>query len=93
MTPLQSNADFQILFLRFLGGGKNTANARRIRGDRFFHEDVFSLVDRLLEMDRTKARRSGQDHQISQGNGLFVRIETDKLVIVRDSNQVRMFSF
>jgi len=93
MTPLQSDADFQILFLRFLGGGKDTANSWGISGHRFFHEYMLTLFNRLLEMDRTKTRRCGQDHQISQSDGLFIGIETDKLVIVRNLDQVRMFSF
>ncbi len=85
MSSLQSDADRQILLLRFRGGIQNLADSRRISRDRFFHKNVLSGLDGRIEMDGSKSRRGGKDYQIAfRGQCFLISVKTDELSIFWD---------
>ena len=66
MAALQADADFEVLLLRFFGGGKNAADAGRIGGDRLFHEHMLAGVHGIFEVQRAIAGRAGDDDDIAR---------------------------
>ncbi len=84
MPALQADADLQILFLRFFGGGQNLADAAGVGGDRLFHEHVLAGLHRGLEMDRAEARRRGEQHHVDARIDRFlISVEADELLVFR----------
>jgi hypothetical protein len=84
VPALKADADFQILFLCFLG----VASTRRMPGASvatgFLHEDVLALAHRFLEVKRAEAGRGGENHHIGARDGLLVAIEAEKLPLARN---------
>ena len=66
MMALQANPDFQVFLFRFFRGREDTTHAGRICCHWLFHEDVFALPDRFLEMDRTEAGWRGENYHVGQ---------------------------
>src|SRR5881398_3389565 len=89
--PLQADADFQVLLLRFFGGGKKAAHARSISCDGFFRENVFVLAHRLFELHWPESWRRGENDDVSKLNRFFVGIESDELPVRRHIDAVFVF--
>ena len=73
--PLQVDADFEILFLRLLGGGEHLTHARGVARHRLFHEDVFALLDGLFKHHRAEAGRRREDRHVAQFDRFLRNIE------------------
>jgi hypothetical protein len=82
-VALEADADLEILPFGLLGGGHDLAKAGRVHADGFLHEDVFALLDRLLEHHRAEARGRGQNRHIALGDGLLVTVEAEELTVGR----------
>ncbi len=86
VMPLKSNANFQILFLRFLIRREDLTHAGSVRRERFLHENMFSLPDRFFVMRRTKSRWRREQHYICSCDGVFIGVKTNKLPFLRNIN-------
>ena len=84
VPPLQPDGHHQILLLRLLVGGQNAAHAGPIDRQRLFHEDVFAGLDRRIEMNRPKARRRRENHQVGATlERLAIRVKAIELPLWR----------
>src|SRR5665213_1980939 len=93
MMALKSDADLEVLFLGFLDGGQEFANALGIGRHRLFRKDVLALLDGVLEMNRPKSRRRRDDDQVGAGvDRLLIGVEADKLMIVLDIDLVAVLA-
>ena len=89
MSTHQADSHLQVLFQRLLVEFQHANAGRSIDGDRFFHEDVESLFDRVRVVQPAKCGRSREYDDIAGTQGIhrvFIRIETDKTAFFRDIN-------
>src|SRR2546423_14023226 len=77
--PLQADADFEVFLFRLLGGSQKAADARSIGCYRFLRKNIFVLAHRFFELHWPESWRRGENDDVSQGDGLLVRIESDEL--------------
>ena len=78
VTALEADTDFEVLFLGVFCCSENAPDSDGIEGDRFFHEDVFSLFDGFLEHGGAEGARGGEDDDVTGGDGLFVSLESEE---------------
>ena len=78
----QAAGDFEVLLRGFFTRLEHAMKARRVDGERLFHEDVAAFVHGVFDMDGTERGRGGQqDHvaRIERVDGLSVGIHADEL--------------
>ena len=89
MSALSSGNDAQAFRLRFLGGGKDLADAGPVHANRLFREDVFARLHGGGDVQRPEARRGGQDHEVHAGvDHVQVGIQTEEATALRQVDQV-----
>ncbi len=94
VMPLQADADFQVLLLRFFRGFQNAANAVGVGRDRLFHEHVLVGLDRGVEMDRAEAGRSCDDDHVDAGIDRFlISVEADESLVFRHVDAISVSFF
>ena len=93
VVALESDADFEIFLFGFFGGGEDAANAGGIRGDGFFHEDIFAGLDGGFEHHGAEAGRGGEDDDVGVFDGFFEAIEAEELAIGGDIDAGAVFGF
>jgi len=67
VSPLGAGHHCQTLLFTFARGGHEAVRANRIRGKRFFAEDVLAGVNSGLKVHRSVAGRRGQNHEVHIG--------------------------
>src|SRR6185436_15621168 len=91
MMPLQTDANFEILLLRFLRRREEAAHACAVNGHRLLGEDVLALANSFFELHWAESGRRREDHHIALRDDFLVSIETHELAVVRYFNFGRMF--
>ena len=73
-----------------LRGGDDSADADRVDGDRFLHEDMVALLDRLLEVVRTEVGRCCEnDHvDVVASHQLLVGIDAGVRVVLGERHLI-----
>src|SRR4051794_2216958 len=83
MTPLQTDAHFQVFLFRFFRRSEHAANSDRIRRDRFLHEDMLAGLNCIFEMLRPVTWRTREKNNIRAAIDCFtISIEADELAFV-----------
>jgi hypothetical protein len=75
VATLQSHSDLEVLLFRFLCSFQHAAHTWSIHCHGLFHEDVLSLLHRLLEHHGTEDAGRCENHDITRGDSLLVRFE------------------
>ena len=83
IAPLQADDHLEFLLVGHLRRLETEPGTEGIDADRLLHEDVLAGLDRRIEMERAKARRRGQNHQIAMLEHLLVAVETLELPVLR----------
>jgi hypothetical protein len=65
MAAHQTHTDFEVFLLRLFAELDDSASGRAVHGNRLFHEDMESLLDRVAEMDPAEGNGCGQDRHIA----------------------------
>src|SRR5687768_11589986 len=91
MTTHEASSDLEPLLLCFFACPDHAPHAWRIRGERFFHEDVDAFLHCVFQLLRTESRIAGEHGDVagtrSQAvDGLLERVESDKLPVLRHSD-------
>ncbi len=87
MAALRARGDAEFLFLGEPARFHHHFHARNVDRRGLLHENVFARLDRRLQMDGAKVRRSGENHVIDLGNGkqFLVSIPTDEVALFRNA--------
>ncbi len=89
MAALKAYSYCSILLFGFGGSIQNTLSTCTVYADRLFHENVFAGIDRCLDVERTKTRRSCESNKVYAGiNNLLVGIISSKHCILGYGNLV-----
>ena len=90
MVSLQADTDFQVFLFGDFYRFENFSNARSVRGDGFFHEDVLAGSDSSFDMDRAEARWRCQDDEVNfrHRHDFFVGVKAGELMILVNSYPV-----
>ncbi len=86
VTNHQTHAALQILLIGLGGKFQHPFGRRPVGSQRFLHEHVQALVDRVLEVHPSKRQRSRQDHNVTRFeriHRMLVSIEANELPFLR----------
>ena len=90
----QADADLQSLLLRLLRQRIHFLRARTVGDQRFLHEDIQPLFDRVFEMHPAESERRGEDRDVARLQAihrLLVAVEADEFAIVRHIHAVGVY--
>ena len=87
---LQSNDDFQLFLVGFLGRIDDFIETVSVNTDGFLHENVFSLGHSIFKMHGAKAGRGGDTNKINLIDHGLVGIKAYELPALRDINLGRL---
>ncbi len=88
IAALEAGDDRQLMAVGFLVRLKHAANARTIHGDGLLRENVLAGRDGGTQMDRPKARRRCQNHQVDVIDNLLISVQSDVDPIIRNVHSV-----
>ena len=87
---LQSDDDFQLFLVGFLGRIDDFIETVSVNTDGFLHENVFSLGHRIFKMHGPETRRCGDTNKINLIDHGFVGIKAHELPAFRDIDLGRL---
>ena len=94
MPPLQPDCDGQSALPCCLIGRQHAPDTGRVDRHWLLHENVFASLHGVLEVERSKTGRGGQDDQIQRAlQQAAIRVQSNELSVARHVHPRRVLSF